>query len=161
MENDRLSRKLAVIIHADVVGSTTLVQINQTIAHERIQTTFSNFARTISIYNGKTREIRGDAILAEFEQASDAVSAALAFQIQNEASNSELVDDIQPRLRIGISLGEQTLKGFDQPVRAFAAKIQSGKDIPAPESIEDTPLSNPNFFRIGIKLRLRYYHSMI
>jgi TolB-like protein/Tfp pilus assembly protein PilF len=31
------------------------------------------------------------------------------------------------------SLGEQMLKGFHQPVRAFTAKLQPGKAIPAPE----------------------------
>jgi len=40
MEKDRLSRKLAVILHADVVGSTKLVQQNETLAHERIQDAF-------------------------------------------------------------------------------------------------------------------------
>ena len=35
MEKDQLSRKLAVILHADVVGSTALVQKNETLAHVR------------------------------------------------------------------------------------------------------------------------------
>jgi adenylate cyclase len=34
------------------------------------------------------------------------------------------------------SLGEQLLKGFDQPVRAFTARMQAGKDVPAPERID-------------------------
>ena len=37
-------------------------------------------------YGGLTREIRGDALVAEFDRASDAVSAALAFQIDNTHS---------------------------------------------------------------------------
>ncbi len=37
---DRLSRKLAVILHADVVGTTKLVQQNETLAHEGIQDAF-------------------------------------------------------------------------------------------------------------------------
>ena len=106
MVKDQLSRKLAVILHADVVGSTMLVQQNETLAHERIQDVFSRFSETINLYSGTTRELRGDAILAEFDRASDAVSAALAFQISNREFNSTLNDDIQPRLRIGVSLGE-------------------------------------------------------
>jgi len=186
VEKDHLSRKLAVILHGDVVGSTLLVQKNEIIAHERIQAAFSNFAETIAAYGGTAHEIRGDAILAGFERASDAVTAAIAFQAQNDATNSLRDDDIQPQLRIGISLaeviiadntltgagvvlaqrleqlaisggvvvqgtvsetvpmrmpfnfdslGEQMLKGFDQPVRAFTARLQSGKDLPAPEPI--------------------------
>jgi adenylate cyclase len=184
MEKDQLSRKLAVILHADVVGSTTLVQQNESLAHERIQAAFHHFSETITTYGGVTRELRGDALLAEFERASDAVSAALAFQILNEELNSKLDDDILPQLRIGISLGEviiadntitgagvvlaqrleqladpggvvvqgsvsetvparmpfefegfgeQKLKGFDQPVRTFTARLISGEELPTPE----------------------------
>ena len=60
------SRKLAVILHADVVGSTALVQLNESIAHERIQNAFLRFSSTISRYDGIAREIRGDALVAEF-----------------------------------------------------------------------------------------------
>jgi adenylate cyclase len=184
MERDRFSRKLAVILHADVVGSTLLVQKNESLAHQRIQTAFNSFSETIAAYGGKAHEIRGDALVAEFNRASDAVPAALAFQSLNEDLNSAINDDIQPQLRIGISLGEvvvadntltgagvvlaqrleqlaesggvvvqgsvsetvptrmpfdfdslgeQQLKGFDQPVRAFTASLQSGNELPAPE----------------------------
>jgi adenylate cyclase len=185
MERDRLSRKLAVILHADVVGSTLLVQKNETLAHERIQAAFNSFSETIAAYGGYAHEIRGDALVAEFNRASDAVPAAIAFQALNEESNSVLNDDIQPQLRIGISLGEaivadntltgagvvlaqrleqlaetgevvvqgsvsetvpnrmpfefenlgeKTLKGFDQPVRAYSVRLQQGEVLPQPES---------------------------
>ncbi len=100
------TRKLAVILHADVVGSTRLVQQNETLAHARIQDAFRRFSSTIDAYNGVTHELRGDALVAEFARASDAVAAALAFQIENTESNARLEDDLQPQLRIGISLGE-------------------------------------------------------
>ncbi len=103
---ERQPRKLAVILHADVVGSTRLVQQNETLAHARIQDAFRRFSLTIEAYNGITHELRGDALVAEFARASDAVAAALAFQIENTESNARLEDDLQPRLRIGISLGE-------------------------------------------------------
>ena len=106
MERDRLSRTLAVILHADVVGSTALVQQNETLAHERIQAAFNNFSETIIAYGGVAREIRGDALVAEFDRASDAVAAAIAFQTENGELSPTLDDDIQPQLRMGISLGE-------------------------------------------------------
>ena len=37
-----LSRQLAAIVHADVIGSTTLVQQAETIAHQRIQSEFQH-----------------------------------------------------------------------------------------------------------------------
>ena len=181
MAKDHLSGKLAVILHADVAGSTALVQQDERLAHERIQGTFHRFGDTISKYHGHVRELRGDALLAEFERASDAVTAALAFQVNQVNCNSQFDDNIQPTVRVGIAmgeviiadntitgagvvlaqrleqlskpgrvviqgaayetipgrfpfefenLGEQVLKGFDQPVRVYAVSLESGGVIP-------------------------------
>jgi TolB-like protein len=176
--------KLAVILHADVVGSTALVQKNESVAHERIQDVFRRFSATIESYGGIAHEIRGDALVAEFARASDAVSAALAFQFANEDHNKGVIDDIRPEIRIGISLGEvviadgtitgagvvlaqrleqlaepggvclqgaayetvpqrlsfnyeslgeQKVKGFEEPVRAYTVGLDNGQVIPAPD----------------------------
>jgi len=202
MERDQLSRKLAIILHADVIGSTSLVQQNETLAHERIQDVFHQFSETINSYGGITRELRGDALVAEFERASDAVPAALAFQVINGEFNSKLDDDIQPQLRIGISLGEviiadntitgagvvlaqrleqlaepggvvvqgsvsetiparmpfefdslgeQVLKGFDQPVRAFVVRLQPGKELPKPEGVATPKPAEPEGLKVPDK----------
>jgi adenylate cyclase len=191
------SRKLAVILHADVVGSTTLVQKDETVAHERIQAAFQRLANTTEAYGGIAHEIRGDALVAEFSRASDAVCAAVAFQIENTRHNENLTDSVRPDLRVGISLGEvviadgtitgagvvlaqrleqlavpggvvvqasvsetvpvrlpfafeslgeQIVKGFDQPVRVFVASLKSDESVPAPEpnSAEKRPDDPPN-----------------
>ena len=101
-----LSRKLAVLLHADVVGSTPLVQLNETLAHQRIQEAFHRLSDTTGVYGGIAHEIRGDALVAEFPRASDAVCAALAFQIANTNHNAGIADEIRPEIRMGISLGE-------------------------------------------------------
>jgi len=106
MVESRLSGKLAVILHADVAGSTALVQQDEQLAHERIQDAFQRFSRNIEKYHGLVHELRGDALLAEFERASDAVAAALAFQADQAYSNSRLPDGLQPTVRVGIALGE-------------------------------------------------------
>ena len=185
MMEDHSQRKLAVILHADVVGSTLLVQQNETLAHERILNTFHRFSETINSYQGIAHEIRGDALVAEFDRASDAVAAALACQAENQQFNEALDDDIRPQVRIGISLGEvviadntitgagvilaqrleqlaepggvniqgavyetvpqrlpfdyenlgeQQVKGFDEPVRAYAVTLKPGENLPAPEA---------------------------
>ena len=99
-------RKLAVILHADVVGSTGLVQCDEHLAHERIQDAFRRFANTISTFGGTTHEMRGDALVVEFARASDAVNAALTFQSENQVHNESLSGEIRPELRVGIALGE-------------------------------------------------------
>ena len=98
--------KLAVILHADIVGSTALVHKDERVAHERIRDAFGRFSETIAAYGGIPHELRGDALVAEFERASDAVGAALAFQAANAQHNSNLVDAIRPEVRVGIALGE-------------------------------------------------------
>lgn len=106
MAESQLSSKFLFILHADVVGSTALVQQNEKISHQRIQAAFRDFAQIIASYGGIADEVRGDALVAEFEKASDAVCAALAFQAVNVEHNKGLSDDIRPELRIGIGMGE-------------------------------------------------------
>jgi len=89
-----------------VIGSTALVQLNETVAHDRLQDAFQRFSRTITRHNGTTQEIRGDALVAEFSRASDAVTAALEFQSANTIYNEAISDEIRPELRVGVAMGE-------------------------------------------------------
>lgn len=188
--------KLAVIVHADVVGSTALVHIDERTAHIRMQEAFHRLSDTIQTYNGRTRELRGDALVAEFDLASDALSAALAFQCANADWVETLEDEVRPVVRVGIALGEvviadntvtgpgvvlaqrleqlarpgevtiqgavhdsvprrlpfeyedlgdQVLKGFDNPVRAYVAKLSSGASVPAAD-VPDAGAMTPSRF---------------
>lgn len=60
----------------------------------------------MSPVTGAAHEIRGDALVAEFPKASDAVTAAFEFQAINSANNESLTDEICPVIRIGITMGE-------------------------------------------------------
>ena len=100
------SRKLAVLLHADVVGSTALVRLDETLAHQRFQDAFRRFSEIIGVSNGTVHEIRGDALIAAFSRASDAIAASVAFQCANTTHNEELLDGIRPVLRVGIAMGE-------------------------------------------------------
>jgi adenylate cyclase len=106
MAMDRLPDRLAVILHADVAGSTKLVQQDEHLAHERIHNSFHHFSDTIRMYHGKTLELRGDALLAEFDLPSDAVSATLAFQTDHACHNSQIKGNLRPTIRVGIAMGE-------------------------------------------------------
>ena len=106
MERDRLSGKLAVILHADIAGSTALVQQDKQLAHERIQDSFRRLSNTVERYQGSVLELRGDALLAEFARASDAVSAALSFQVDHAYYIDRLKDGLRPAIRVGIAMGE-------------------------------------------------------
>ena len=106
MADNPRSGKLAVILHADIVSSSALVQQDERLAHDRIQETFHRFGDIINQYHGRVRELRGDALLAEFQRASDAVTAALALQSDQSKYNAQLEDDIRPTVRVGIAMGE-------------------------------------------------------
>lgn len=106
MAKNNLSGKLAVIVHADVVASTLLVQLDEQLAHTRIQDAFRSFSAIIRKYHGRVQELRGDALLAEFERASDAVTATLAFQTEHTDKLEEYKDEPRPQIRVGIAIGE-------------------------------------------------------
>lgn len=106
MTEERLPSKFAFILHADIAGSTVLVQQDEELAHKRIRDTFRRFGDIITKYHGHVRELRGDALLAEFERASDAVTAALAFQTDQSNYLAQVSDDIRPTVRVGIAMGE-------------------------------------------------------
>lgn len=55
---NKLSGQLAVILHADVAGSTALVREDEQLAHQRIQETFHRFGDAITEYHGHVRELR-------------------------------------------------------------------------------------------------------
>ena len=192
MAKDRLSGKLAVILHADIAGSTALVQLDEKLAHERIQDAFGRFSETIEKYQGHVQELRGDALLAEFERASDAVIATLAFQVEHANFIAQLDDDLKPAVRVGIAmgeviiadntitgagvvlaqrveqlakpgglcitgaihealpqrmpfeqknLGEQVLKGFEEPVRVYSVGLGDGAELPEPTKVSETGIS--------------------
>ena len=146
------SRRLVVILHADIVGSTLLVQLDEAIAHDRFQAAFHNLSKAIKAYGGVAHEIRGDALVAEFELTTDAVNAALAFQAQNLKTNKNYKDDIKPQLRIGISLGEviiadKTITGSGVVMAQRLEQLADPGGIVVHSSISDTvPKRMPYWF---------------
>ena len=138
MADDNLSGKLAVILHADIVGSTLMVQQDEQKAHARIQDSFRRFGETISNYHGKVHELRGDALLGEFDRASDAVSAALSFQSEQSEYNQQIDDNIRPLLRVGIALGEVVIAD-DTITGAGVVLAQRLEQLAQPGSLCITP----------------------
>jgi adenylate cyclase len=98
--------KLAVILHADIVDSTAQVQIDERVAHQRFKDAFESLSVVIREHGGRTHELRGDALVAEFPKASDSVLAAVEFQAKNRSAIEQLDDEIRPKVRVGIALGE-------------------------------------------------------
>ena len=134
---------MAVILHADVVGSTALVQLDEALAHERMRAAFRRLSELVSAYGGIAHEVRGDALLAEFNRTSDAVAAALGFQSENADTNAGLYDDVRPEVRIGISLGEVviadgTLTGPDVVLAQRLEQLAKANGVCVSESVRQS-----------------------
>jgi adenylate cyclase len=98
---------LAVLLHADVVGSTRLVQSGEVEAHTSMCLAFLELTNAVEARNGVVHEIRGDALVAQCPRPSDAVQAALTFQEQRSSDAATTLEaSALPLLRIGIAMGE-------------------------------------------------------
>lgn len=59
LSKEMLSRRLAVILHSDVVGSTDLVQKQESIAHQRFPDAFHRFSEISRNYSGVAHHCQG------------------------------------------------------------------------------------------------------
>jgi class 3 adenylate cyclase len=58
MPKHQRANKLAVILRANVAGSTQLVRLREQLAHERIRQAFHSFAEFIERFQGRLLEVR-------------------------------------------------------------------------------------------------------
>jgi len=79
---------------------------DEDLTHRRVKEAFDLLDELVCRYGGRVVEKRGDALLAEFAQPSDALGAALTFQREADEQLRSIEDDIRPRMRVGINLGE-------------------------------------------------------
>jgi adenylate cyclase len=92
-------RKLACIVFTDIVGYTYLMGNNEKLAFAILQKNRAIQKPIIEELNGRILKEMGDGLMAVFETATEAVTAALRIQ--------EKVQDLHEyKLRIGIHLGE-------------------------------------------------------
>ncbi len=105
-DSDRLQRKLAAILYADVAGYSRLTGEDEEGTHRRLSAYLDAIAAAIEGYRGKVLHYAGDAVLADFTTVSDALTCAAAIQEDLKARNQDLADDRKVQFRIGVNLGE-------------------------------------------------------
>jgi TolB-like protein/class 3 adenylate cyclase len=103
---ERLPRKLAVILHADVVGYSRLAGEDEDATYRKLKELLGLISRTVVSYHGRIVNTAGDAVLAMFEAAVDAVSCAAAVQHDLTALNQDVPDERKVLFRIGINIGD-------------------------------------------------------
>jgi class 3 adenylate cyclase len=108
-----LERKLATILSADVAGFSRLMGEDE----EQTLKTFRGhkkvFESLVAMHRGRIFNTAGDAILAEFSSAVEAVRCATDIQAALRTRNDQLAPSRQVRFRIGINLGDVMVQGQD------------------------------------------------
>src|SRR5258707_3681174 len=107
VSQERVQRRLAAILFADVVGYSRLTSQDELGTWRRLQTVLRDLVRPhIKAHAGRIIRIKGDGILVEFASAVEAVASAVALQQAMAQRNAILADAHRIELRIGINLGD-------------------------------------------------------
>src|SRR5512132_498628 len=99
-------RKLAAILSADVVGYSRLMAADEAATVETLKAYRDIITRLVARHGGRVVNAPGDALLAEFPSAVEAVQAAIEIQQSVEGHNIELEADRRMQFRIGVNLGD-------------------------------------------------------
>ncbi len=104
--NDARRQRLAAILAADAAGYSRLMSGDETGTLAALDAARAVFRSQIESHHGRVIDMAGDSVLAVFETATGAVSAALAAQEQLEALVAGVPADRKMRFRIGVHLGD-------------------------------------------------------
>jgi adenylate cyclase len=104
--NDARRQRLAAILAADAAGYSRLMSGDETGTLAALDTARAVFRLQIETHHGRVIDMAGDSVLAVFETATGAVSAALAAQEQLESLVAGVPADRRMRFRIGVHLGD-------------------------------------------------------
>jgi TolB-like protein/class 3 adenylate cyclase/tetratricopeptide (TPR) repeat protein len=112
MAEERLQRRLAAILSADVVGYSRLMGLDEAGTLSRLNSLRRDLIDpTIAAHSGRIVKLVGDGALVEFASAVDAVTCAVEIQRHlREHARSE-ADPIQ--FRIGVNVGDIIVEGDD------------------------------------------------
>jgi adenylate cyclase len=112
--NDRVQRRLAAILFADVVGYSRLTAQDEVGTWRRMQRILRTVVRpNVQAHDGRIISIAGDGILVEFPSAVEAVSCAIGLQQSMGLINAAVTTDQRIQLRVGINLGDIMIHGHD------------------------------------------------
>jgi class 3 adenylate cyclase len=108
-----LERKLATILSADVAEFSRLMGEDEEDTLRTFRGHKQVFESLVAMHRGRIFNTAGDAILAEFNSAVEAVRCATDIQAALRTRNDKLPPTRQVRFRIGINLGDVMVQGVD------------------------------------------------
>jgi adenylate cyclase len=114
MAEERINRKLAAILAADVVGYSRLMASDEagtlTALKRHRQMVFEP---AVAVHQGRIVKLIGDGTIVEFASVVDAVNCALSVQRSGDSLQDESLHQPRIVLRIGINLGDVIIEGDD------------------------------------------------
>ncbi len=114
MAAERVQRRLAAILVADVVGYSRLMEADEEGTRVRLRSLHSELIDPrIAADGGRIVKTTGDGILVEFPSAVDAVRNALAIQTAMPGRDANLPEDRRIVFRVGINVGDVIIEGDD------------------------------------------------
>ncbi len=87
---ERLPRKLAAILYADVAGYSRLTGDDEDATHRILSEYLDRIASVIESHRDQVMHYAGDAVHARFDAVVDAMSAAVAVQGELKTRNADL-----------------------------------------------------------------------
>jgi WD40 repeat protein/class 3 adenylate cyclase/energy-coupling factor transporter ATP-binding protein EcfA2 len=111
MSIDRVQRKVAAILAADVVGFSRLVGKDEEATLAVLKLHRHTIDASISGHGGRIFGSAGDSVIAEFASAVDAVRCAIDIQLSADRLNADLPGPRKMRFRVGINLGDVVVDG--------------------------------------------------
>lgn len=114
MTDNRLQRRLAAILAADVVGYSRLMGLDESGTLAAIKAWDREILKpALAQHSGRMVKLMGDGVLAEFASAVDAVECAIAMQKAMAIQNEPRPEDRKLNLRMGINLGDVIVEDDD------------------------------------------------
>ena len=108
-----MQRKLTVIVSADVIGYTAMMERNEAGTLQRLMDNRKSiFDPHVAAHGGRIVKLMGDGALVEFGSVVSAINCAHAIQQATEAETGTASSD-SLHYRIGITLGEVIVEGDD------------------------------------------------
>ncbi len=112
MAGERVERRLAAVLAADVAGYSRLMAADEVGTLEALKAHRREVVDpAIAEYHGRIVKTTGDGMLVEFASVVDAVTGAMAVQSKMAQRNCNVTQKID--LRIGINIGEIIIDGDD------------------------------------------------
>src|SRR6266705_5235183 len=104
LEPNSRKRKLAAILHADVVGFSRLMVEDEAGTHRALGELRGAVDPLIAAHGGRIVGTAGDSLLADFSSVVDALGCAVEMQRAARAINDPLAPERRLELRIGVNL---------------------------------------------------------